>query len=329
MNIKIDMMRDRKQFVVFENEMSNCVNVDSGVAQGGSSSPVEFNTFKADMGYLIKSSLFEFADDSVLINIIYSEDDCLILQNDLNTVNDWCVSNGLELNVMKSKLLRVSLRKNKNINFSYTINDISIEQVNSHKHLGVFFDENLDFNLQCDKTVSKALQKWGLLKYMCKKASGDIFLRLYKTYILPILEFSCIGWSPNITQIKRIENVQRRVTKFICNKLAKFDIPYLERLKVLNMLSLEIRRKVKMLIIVQKVKMKNELIPTSWLSKFNFKDTYRYGPKIDLKKTRINFCDKSFFVDSSIFYNELPKEIREIEKINVFKNKITFFLNSI
>ncbi len=60
--------------------------------------------------------------------------------------------------------------------------------------------------------LSKALQKWGLLKYMCKRTNAHIFLRLYKTYIVPILEFFNIGWSPNISQTKRIESVQRRVT---------------------------------------------------------------------------------------------------------------------
>jgi hypothetical protein len=201
--------------------------------------------------------------------------------------------------------------------------------VNSHRHLGVFLDENLNFNIQCDKTVSKALQKWGVLKYMCKRANADIFLRLYKTYILPILEFSNIGWSLNISQTKRIESVQGRVTKFICNKLGKFEISYSERLKELNLLSLEFRRKVKMLTIVQKVKIEHELIPTSWLYKFNFKETYRYGFKIDIKKMRINFCDKSFFNKSEILYNELSKEIRDIENINAFKNRIILFVNTL
>ncbi len=35
LNLKVDMMRDRKQYVVFENAMSNGVNVESGIAQGG------------------------------------------------------------------------------------------------------------------------------------------------------------------------------------------------------------------------------------------------------------------------------------------------------
>ncbi len=34
LNLKIHIMRDRKQFVVSENAICNCVNVDSGVAQG-------------------------------------------------------------------------------------------------------------------------------------------------------------------------------------------------------------------------------------------------------------------------------------------------------
>ncbi len=54
--------------------------------------------------------------------------------------------------------------------------------------------------MQCDKTESKALQKWSFFKYMCKSVNAHIFLRLNKAYILPILEFFNIGWSPNISQ---------------------------------------------------------------------------------------------------------------------------------
>jgi hypothetical protein len=86
-----------------------------------------------------------------------------VLQNDLNIVNERCILYGLKLNVMKSKLLMVSLKKNEIISFSYTINDILIEQVNSHPHLSVFLNENLNFNIQCDKTV-KSSAKMGSFK---------------------------------------------------------------------------------------------------------------------------------------------------------------------
>jgi len=39
-------------------------------------------------------------------------------------------------------------------------------------------------------------------------------------------------------------------------------------------------------------------------------ETPRHSSKVDTKKTRINFCDKYFFLGSEILYNEWPKEMR-------------------
>ena len=54
------------------------------------------------------------------------------------------------------------------------------------------------------------------------------------------MEYGWVGWSPYTSRnIDKLERIQRRGTKFI---LGQNDISYEDRLKCLNMLSLEKRR---------------------------------------------------------------------------------------
>jgi len=65
-------------------------------------------------------------------------------------------------------------------------------------------------------------------------------VKLFVTYIRPILECINILWSPNLVYlIDLIESVQRKFTKRI-NSLA--SVPYSNRLNLLNLEPLELRR---------------------------------------------------------------------------------------
>ncbi len=61
-----------------------------------------------------------------------------------------------------------------------------------------------------------------MFKRLCPRADGNTFLKMYKTYILSILENFKLGFYTNLSNTNRIERVQEKVTIFICNKLAKY-----------------------------------------------------------------------------------------------------------
>jgi len=65
-------------------------------------------------------------------------------------------------------------------------------------------------------------------------------MRAYKTYVRPLIESNTVIWSPTaICDIKLLEHVQRKFTK----KLPSLqNLSYTERLKRLNLDSLELRR---------------------------------------------------------------------------------------
>lgn len=66
------------------------------------------------------------------------------------------------------------------------------------------------------------MKKLAIIKRIFPYAKSDILVKFYRTYILPIIDYCCICFNTNILQDKNIENIQRKITKFICYK-SKID----------------------------------------------------------------------------------------------------------
>jgi Reverse transcriptase (RNA-dependent DNA polymerase) len=64
---------------------SEWVEVVSGIPQGSLLGPLLFILLVNDLPQWIKSSMRMFADDAKVWTIVNSQEDCLSLQNDLNT----------------------------------------------------------------------------------------------------------------------------------------------------------------------------------------------------------------------------------------------------
>ena len=76
----------------------------------------------------ISSSLPQYADDTVLYRPIRNLDDCKILQNDLNSVLDWCTDNKMELNSSKCKVMHIT-HSRREINVQYKLGEQPLEVV--------------------------------------------------------------------------------------------------------------------------------------------------------------------------------------------------------
>ena len=307
---------NRKQFVTHNKLKSNLVNVTSGCPQGGVLSPTLFNIYTSDMpNVCIYSKIVKYADDCVLIMGI-RDVDIVKFQTDLNNIQKYCSDNNLVINSNKSFHLRISMKSVQLTNI-YKINNIFIKQVETHKHLGVIIDNKLTFNSHCDYIINNAYKKWAIIKRFCKRANFMTYLNLYRTYILPIIEYCSISWCPNQNQTNRIESVQRNITRFICYKLNLFDVDYKTRLEILGLKALDSRRNIKILSKVFAIKYNKEFIPNDWFEKYKFVNT-RIGRNIIVPKTRINFCDKNFFIYSFKLFNNQTLIIRDSNSYSSF-----------
>ena len=230
---------NRKQFVNFNNFISKVSVKKRGVAQGGKLSPILYNLFVANLPNIVKCDIFMFADDIVIVNGIENIDDINVLQNDLKNIELFCKQNELLLNEQKTEHLRIELKKSDFYN--YKLNNCYISSVEYHKHLGVSYDKRMIFNIHCSDIITKSYSKFNLLKHICPKVNGHVFLKLYKSYILPIIEYSNLCFTPTQTQLYKIEKIEKKISKYICFKLNITNLNYSDRLKALNLTSLKKR----------------------------------------------------------------------------------------
>ena len=82
-------LSNRTQTTVLNGVHSSCVEVSSGVPQGSVSGPMLFLLYINDINNAITSQIKLFADDRVLFRNIHSQNDQVILQNDLDTIPSW------------------------------------------------------------------------------------------------------------------------------------------------------------------------------------------------------------------------------------------------
>ena len=79
-----------------------------------------------------------FADDTLLFNSGNPSDVSTPIQDSLSQISDWCNEWLLRINPVKCESMRITRSKTPSL-CSYNINSTSLNQVHTHKHLGVIF----------------------------------------------------------------------------------------------------------------------------------------------------------------------------------------------
>ena len=102
-----DFLSDRNMRIMVRGEYSEWVNVISGVPQGSVLGPILFLIYVDDIPERINCSIKMFADDTKLFRTVKSIDDCIIFQNDLNTLSQWTNDWLLSFNVDKCKVMHI------------------------------------------------------------------------------------------------------------------------------------------------------------------------------------------------------------------------------
>ena len=124
--------------------------------------------------------------------------------------------------------------------YSYTMNGEILQTTNEERDLGVKINSNLKVSNQCSEAALKANVALGQLSRSFHYRDRHTFLKLYKQYVRPHLEFCVPAWSPWTLQDKnKLENVQMRAIRMISGLSGK---SYEEKLQELNMQSLSDRR---------------------------------------------------------------------------------------
>ena len=104
-----EYLKDRTQKVVIENETSSLWNLNSGVPQGSILGPLLFVLFINDIQTVVSpgTKIALYADDTKIWRHILSENDNIILQNDINNLHQWSFVNIMHFHPDKCKILSI------------------------------------------------------------------------------------------------------------------------------------------------------------------------------------------------------------------------------
>lgn len=309
-------LSNRSYCVQISSKLSKPESIPSGVIQGSVIGPLLFNIYISDFNKHFSSTVSFFADDTKFYNNpVNNVND---LHSDLRSIENWCSMWKLSLNSDKCNVLHLG---SNNPNNSYVLNNILIKSVNQQKDLGIIITKDLKWESHIANVVKKTNSLIFLVKKSFPRLSLHHFLKIYKAYIRPRLEFCSSVWQPYYQKdIDMIEKVQRRATKIVPS-IRNFE--YNKRLDLLNLPLLEQRRKRGDLIDTFKIingYYKCELIS---LYVFNKNRNLR-GHSKKLSNTKWNKLNRKNFLSERVVssWNALPEETITATSVNNFKNLI-------
>ena len=258
----------RTMKVSVRGSFSEPIDVVSGVPQGSVLGPMLFLLFVNDLPDWIQSKIKMFADDTKMWASIKIKEDSNILQKDQDSLTEWSKKWLLKFNAGKCKIMHIG----HSIPTEYYMEDdlgqrIKMEEINMEKDLGIHIPDDLKSETQCRKAAGKARSILAMVKRNFRRLDEEDFLLIYKTYIRPHLEYCVQAWSPHLAKdIQTGEKIQRSATKFVPS-LKKFT--YEDRLKKLDITSLEKRRIRDDLVETNKILTDKEKIDSNQFFKFS------------------------------------------------------------
>jgi hypothetical protein len=314
-------LTNRTQQVVLDGTKSETADVLSGVPQGTVLGPLLFLAYINDLPDMITSSSTKlFADDSMLFKVIQNDNDRASLQADLSALEDWETQWQMSFNASKCSVIRIVPRGHTAINTHYKLHGHILETVVDSKYLGVTLTDHLSWDAHISNITSKAHRTLGFLRRNIKECTTTVKDASYKAMVRPILENAATVWDPTqTTHIKKLEQVQRRAARFVCN-----DYSTMTPGCVTNMISdlkwesLESRRRNIRLCMMYKIQ--NGLIDIPAETYFK-KNDFRTRGQHRLFQNRVHdqTLANTFFLRTVPEWNRLPSQAVSAPSLDAFK----------
>jgi hypothetical protein len=320
-----EWLRDRTQVVTVNNKTSGESEVKSGIPQGTIMGPPLFTIFIDDIDDFVKliELLIKFADDNKGFKVIESEQDRIKLQGALDSLCEWARLWSMQFNVAKCKIMHIGRA---NPGYKYHMNGTELKEIEEETDVGVIVHKTLKPSKQCDRAANTAGAVLRLIQRNFHYRDRFVFLKLYKQYVRPHLEFSTPAWSPwAAADIMKLENVQKKAVGMVSGLISKV---YEERCIELGLQTLEERRYEQDMALVHKFTIgAGNLVAEKLFQKI----PVREGPVTRLAGSGLNFLvpqsrldirKNSFTVRSVQNWNSLPEIVKEIPTNKKFKQAL-------
>ena len=343
-------LQGRKQQVVVGGSVSSSKDVNSGVPQGSILGPLLFVLFINDMFSRVSegTNIALYADDTKIWREIRSWNDHESLDQDIMNLLNWSIENKMVFHPSKCKMLSVTLQNNVldelpfNI-YNYRLGDEWIDQVWSHRDLGLRVNYRLNWAPHIYELVSRARSRLGLLiRTVGHLANNRQKRSFYLAICRSMFEHCSIVWCTlYATHIAQFDAFQRKGIKFIDgNPYCSYsEEEYLAKQRQYNILPMTKWFKFNDLKDLYKIVIGQSPITLPEYVSFVEHDEVRLtrstaaiadgSDTTTLQCSVVHETDifrNSFFPRATRLWNVLPVDIRQSSCITIFKKKLIAFL---
>ena len=319
-------LSNRKQLVSADNQQSTFKPIKCGIPQGSVLGPLLFSIYVNDLPNFVQSKCEMFADDTSFYSS--DSDPCELtnqLQVTINRVVDWTQINHMSLNVKKTKCMYVSARQKRQKMKGYFkplfIANNKIEEVYSHKILGVIIDRDLswtDHIAYLIKRLSTKIFQLAKIKKFLDVHSRKMF---FNAHILPIIDYASTLWDTcSQTNLKLIHRMYKRAIKLVLLKSSSLDSTDYKQTRLLTF-----HHK----LYLNKAMCMHNVINGNSTPKITdmFKQNqFRHNHTLSLPRPRNNIYKSSFLYSGGNLWNNLPEALKIIKNKSTFKKRLKTLL---
>ena len=319
-------LSNRRQRVVIPGATSDWVFIRAGVPQGSILGPLLFLLYINDIVLEIKSNIRLFADDTSLFIIVDDPTEAAnVLNDDLSKITRWAGMWLVSFNAAKTNSLLLTRKINKPYHPTLYMQNQPISEIETHKHLGIYFSNDCSWHRHINYIKEKAWFRINIMRKLKFKLDRKSLETIYLTFIRPILEYGDVIWN-NCTQYEKdeLEKIQTEAARIAigATKLISLNALFSE----IQWETLQDRRHNHQLTLFYK--MSNHLAPeylTSLIpqpvaaaSRYNL----RNSNNLQTIHARTNLYYQSFLPSAIRNWNNLPIEIKQSDSVNSFKKHL-------
>jgi hypothetical protein len=211
-------LRHRTQRVRIGKTLSDPIVTNIGAPQGCVLSPVLFTHYTNNhRGIAPHTHIIKYADDTAIVGLIRGNEE---EQHYRNTIHDFitsCDSEGLQLNVKKTKEMIIDFRKKPSEMVPINIKGEPIELCQQYKYLGLTITNDLTWKENTEVIKKKAMKKMHYLRLLKKfGVSPRILKSFYEAVVASTITFGIPVWGSSLTaasksSIRTIIRVSERI----------------------------------------------------------------------------------------------------------------------
>ena len=316
-------LKERSQYVFYNNENSDAMNICCGVPQGSILGPKLFLLYINDMVNVSKIFKFIiFADDT---NLFCTSKDIMSLSvticNELMKLKKWFALNKLSLNITKTNYMIFCKTKYKD-NIQISIGNKLIDKVSETKFLGVIIDDQLNWQSHIKQIVTKLHKNY----YIIKKASRSMasLTMLYNSLCLPYMLYCCEIWGrASAYLLNKITLLQKKMIRLVHKAFYREHRKPLFKLSNILMFSDLLQYAMSILMF----KAFHNLLPANIQNIFKIHINIRSSRRQNMFSINYSHTNLRRHCTSNVgkrLWNDLPVDLKNIASIYLFKKNMKF-----